>query len=108
MSLRIMAHMAALVSPRSGRGPSSPNLAKSASFGVGGEGDGPKQRDLRFNALIARASRRRPWSRPGAPLTRLLGRGSPADACDRGWKENREEWNGLGSDKPYHYLGSPR
>ena len=30
------------------------------------------------------------------------------EVYDRGWKENREEWNRLGSDKPYHYLGSPR
>lgn len=31
-----------------------------------------------------------------------------ADAVFRkGWKEHREEWDQLGSDMPYHYLGSP-
>ena len=30
------------------------------------------------------------------------------EVFDRGWKENLEEWNRLGSDRPYHYLGSPR
>lgn len=27
---------------------------------------------------------------------------------DKGWKENLEQWNRLGSDRPYHYLGSPK
>jgi hypothetical protein len=26
----------------------------------------------------------------------------------KGWRENLAEWNKLGSDYPYHYLGSPR
>lgn len=26
----------------------------------------------------------------------------------RGWREHLEEWNQVGSDYPYHYLGSPR
>jgi hypothetical protein len=26
----------------------------------------------------------------------------------KGWKENQEEWDRVGSDFPYHYLGSPR
>jgi alpha-galactosidase len=26
----------------------------------------------------------------------------------RGWRENLAEWNQVGSDYPYHYLGSPR
>jgi alpha-galactosidase len=26
----------------------------------------------------------------------------------KGWRENLDEWNKLGSDFPYHYLGSPR
>jgi alpha-galactosidase len=26
----------------------------------------------------------------------------------KGWQQNREEWNRVGSDYPYHYLGSPR
>lgn len=26
----------------------------------------------------------------------------------KGWKENLEEWNKVGSDFPYHYLGSPK
>jgi hypothetical protein len=26
----------------------------------------------------------------------------------KGWRENQEEWNKVGSDYPYHYLGSPR
>lgn len=26
----------------------------------------------------------------------------------RGWRENLAEWNKVGSDYPYHYLGSPR
>ncbi|QDU22614.1 sialate O-acetylesterase [Urbifossiella limnaea] len=26
----------------------------------------------------------------------------------RGWRENLEAWNRVGSDYPYHYLGSPR
>jgi alpha-galactosidase len=26
----------------------------------------------------------------------------------KGWRENLEEWNKVGSDYPYHYLGSPR
>src|SRR5262249_36965764 len=26
----------------------------------------------------------------------------------KGWRENLEEWNKVGSDFPYHYLGSPR
>ena len=30
------------------------------------------------------------------------------EVFERGWKENPEEWNRLGSDRPYHYLGSPR
>ena len=30
------------------------------------------------------------------------------EVFDRGWKENPEEWNRLGSHRPYHYLGSPR
>ncbi len=30
-----------------------------------------------------------------------------ADAVyQKGWKENLEEWNTVGSDRPYHYLGS--
>ena len=24
-----------------------------------------------------------------------------------GWRENLEEWNKVGSDYPFHYLGSP-
>ena len=24
----------------------------------------------------------------------------------KGWKENLEEWQTVGSDRPYHYLGS--
>ncbi|MEM7783603.1 MAG: sialate O-acetylesterase [Planctomycetota bacterium] len=32
-----------------------------------------------------------------------------ADAVfKKGWKENLEEWNKVGSDRPYHYLGSPK
>jgi hypothetical protein len=32
-----------------------------------------------------------------------------ADAVFRkGWRENLEEWNKVGSDYPYHYLGSPK
>ena len=32
-----------------------------------------------------------------------------ADAVFRkGWKENLEEWNTVGSDRPYHYLGSAK
>jgi alpha-galactosidase len=32
-----------------------------------------------------------------------------ADAIYRkGWRENLEAWNRVGSDFPYHYLGSPR
>jgi len=32
-----------------------------------------------------------------------------ADAVFRkGWRENREEWDKVGSDFPYHYLGSPK
>jgi hypothetical protein len=32
-----------------------------------------------------------------------------ADAVfKKGWKENFAEWNKVGSDYPYHYLGSPR
>ena len=32
-----------------------------------------------------------------------------ADAVFRkGWKENVEEWNKVGSDFPYHYLGSAK
>ncbi len=32
-----------------------------------------------------------------------------ADAVfHNGWKENREEWDQVGSDMPYHYLGSAR
>ncbi len=27
---------------------------------------------------------------------------------DKGWKENLDAWNRVGSDRPYHYLGSPR
>ena len=26
----------------------------------------------------------------------------------KGWRENMEEWNKVGSDFPYHYLGSPK
>jgi alpha-galactosidase len=26
----------------------------------------------------------------------------------KGWRENLEEWNKVGSDYPYHYLGSPK
>src|SRR5205823_6752360 len=26
----------------------------------------------------------------------------------KGWRENLDEWNKVGSDYPYHYLGSPR
>jgi alpha-galactosidase len=26
----------------------------------------------------------------------------------RGWREHLDEWNQVGSDCPYHYLGSPR
>jgi hypothetical protein len=26
----------------------------------------------------------------------------------KGWRENHEEWNKVGSDYPYHYLGSAR
>ena len=25
---------------------------------------------------------------------------------DKGWRENPEEWAAVGSDRPYHYLGS--
>ena len=28
------------------------------------------------------------------------------EVFDRGWKENLEEWTKVGSDRPYHYLGS--
>jgi alpha-galactosidase len=32
-----------------------------------------------------------------------------ADAVfKKGWRENLEEWNKVGSDYPYHYLGNPR
>ena len=27
---------------------------------------------------------------------------------DKGWKEHKEEWQRVGSDRPYHYLGSHR
>ena len=26
----------------------------------------------------------------------------------KGWRENLDEWNKVGSDYPYHYLGSPK
>ena len=26
----------------------------------------------------------------------------------KGWRENIDEWNKVGSDYPYHYLGSPK
>jgi alpha-galactosidase len=32
-----------------------------------------------------------------------------ADAVfKKGWRENLAEWNKVGSDYPYHYLGSPK
>jgi alpha-galactosidase len=27
---------------------------------------------------------------------------------DKGWRENIDEWNTVGSDYPYHYLGSAK
>ena len=27
---------------------------------------------------------------------------------DKGWREHLEEWKLVGSDYPFHYLGSPR
>ena len=38
---------------------------------------------------------------------RVLGQGRGA-VFKKGWRENLEEWNKVGSDYPYHYLGSAK
>lgn len=77
-------------------------------FGVGGEkANHPKH--LRFKeAQIAPASLAEFKGNVGVVRTDAHWDTVAQEVFDRGWKENLEEWNRVGSDRPYHYLGSPR
>ncbi|MBN9517137.1 sialate O-acetylesterase [bacterium] len=76
-------------------------------MGVDGEkADGNVKR---FKAAQA-AGMDRPELQGNATLVKTDGFwDTEADAIFRkGWRENLEAWNRVGSDYPYHYLGSPR
>lgn len=77
-------------------------------FGVGGEAAShPKH--LRFKeAQIAPASLPEFEGNVAVVRTDAHWDTEAQEVFDRGWKENLEEWNKVGSDRPYHYLGSPR
>ena len=74
-------------------------------FGVGGEAAShPKH--LRFKeAQIAPASLPEFEGNVAVVRTDAHWDTEAQEIFDRGWKENLEEWNKVGSDRPYHYLG---
>lgn len=76
-------------------------------FGVGGtNNDNPKH--LRFKAAQAAPAELEEFADNVTVVpTDVHWDEEAQEVFDRGWKENLEEWNGVGSDRPYHYLGSP-
>lgn len=76
-------------------------------FGVGGAGNqDPEQ--LRFKAAQAAPAELEEFAGNVSVVpTDVHWDEEAQEVFDRGWKENLEEWNGVGSDRPYHYLGSP-
>ena len=87
----------------------SPNLPfVIAQMGVGGV-DGADAKIKKFKAAQA-AVMERPEAKTNVALVKAdQFWDMEADAVfKKGWKENLKEWNTVGSDYPYHYLGSAK
>lgn len=77
-------------------------------FGVGGLAN-TNEGHVRFKAAQAEATALPEFAGNVALVPTDLYWDTEAQAVfDRGWAEHREEWDMVGSDRPYHYLGSPR
>jgi alpha-galactosidase len=75
-------------------------------LGVGGEGEQDKKREA-FKAAQAAPSELEEFRGNVALVRTDAYWDTQAQAVfDKGWKEHLEEWNTVGSDRPYHYLGS--
>jgi alpha-galactosidase len=79
-----------------------------AQMGVGGV-DGADANIKKFKAAQA-AVMDRPEAKTNVALVKADQYwDTEADAVfKKGWKENLQEWNTVGSDYPYHYLGSAK
>ena len=77
-------------------------------LGVGGTNDDrPNPKRDQFKTAQARASELPEFEGNVAVVKTDQFWDMKADAVfKKGWKENLEEWNTVGSDRPYHYLGS--
>ena len=76
--------------------------------------DGRRRRERRARtSRSSRTPRRRCWSVPEFKGNVALVKtdvfwDTEAEAVfKKGWRENLDEWNKVGSDYPYHYLGKP-
>lgn len=77
-------------------------------LGVGGIGRPNEKRDA-FKAAQAAATVRPEFEGNVAlVLTDQYWDEDAQTVFDKGWREHQEEWSKVGSDRPYHYLGSPR
>ncbi|MEM9380630.1 MAG: sialate O-acetylesterase [Planctomycetota bacterium] len=87
----------------------APNLpVVIGQFGVGGT-DTTVERHVRFKSAQASVVTREEFEGTVALVATDVFWDKQAQAVfDRGWRENVEEWNKVGSDYPFHYLGSAK
>ncbi|MEM1447993.1 MAG: sialate O-acetylesterase [Planctomycetota bacterium] len=75
-------------------------------FGVGGT-ETTVERHLRFKSAQASVAAREEFEGNVSLVATDVFWDKDAEAVfQRGWRENLEEWNKVGSDYPFHYLGS--
>ena len=77
-------------------------------LGVGGTREAPNAKRDAFKAAQAKAAEL-PEFRNNVSVVKTdqFWDETAAAVYKKGWKENLEEWNTVGSDYPFHYLGSP-
>ncbi|MEM7456823.1 MAG: sialate O-acetylesterase [Planctomycetota bacterium] len=75
-------------------------------LGVGGTSDTNEGKAAFKAAQIACAELEEFDGNVGVVLTDQYWDEVAQEVFSRGWRENLEEWNTVGSDRPYHYLGS--
>jgi len=77
-------------------------------FGVGGPETGNEKHQAFKDAQAAAAQRSEFRGNVAVVKTDAFWDEAAQAVFDKGWKDNIEEWNTVGSDYPYHYLGSVR
>ena len=77
-------------------------------FGVGGENNTNKKHVAFKQAQAAAAQRKEFDGNVALVRTDAFWDHEAQAVFDKGWRENLEEWQKVGSDRPYHYLGSAK